>query len=431
MNTLARTAPRASWRLDLARPLVGAVLGRIAEGCLRVRDRGRLHVFGDAAAPAELQAEIVVRHPSFWSAVLAGGSSGAAVAYADGAWDCDDLPALVRILARNAATSERLRAAMAVASGPLRWLGHLRHANSRSGSRRNIAAHYDLSNEFFALWLDPTLTYSAGIFPHPQASLRNASLAKYERICRLLDLGPGDHVLEIGTGWGGFAIYAAHHHGCRVTTTTISAAQHDEAARRIAAAGLQDRVTLLQRDYRDLEGTYDKLVSIEMIEAVGHRYLPKFFRVCTERLRPGGTMLLQAILIRDDLYDRARRTVDVIKEHIFPGTDIPSRRAITQAVTAAGSDLRPLDDHDLTPHYAETLRHWRERADAAALPIETLGFDRRFRRLWRFYLAYCEGGFRERRIMSAQLLFGRAGAAAPPADVLAAANRPSHRRWPL
>jgi cyclopropane-fatty-acyl-phospholipid synthase len=415
---------------NLARPLVCAALGRLAEGRLVIRERGRRHVFGDPDAPADLRAEITVHAPGFWTAVLTGGSSAAAAAYADRLWDADELPALIRIFARNAGAAERLRLLMAALSGPARWLGHLRNRNTREGSRRNIAAHYDLSNAFFALWLDRTLTYSAGIFPHPDASLEEASLAKYDRICRALDLGPDDHVLEIGGGWGGFAIYAAHHYGCRVTTTTISGEQFAEARRRVETAGLQHRIDLLRQDYRDLDGVYDKLVSIEMIEAVGHRYLPEFFRVCTERLRPGGRMLLQAILIRDDLYERARRTVDVIKQHIFPGTDIPARGAIAHAIEAAGSDLRLVDDHDLTRHYAETLRHWRERCDAQAAPIAALGFDRRFRRLWRFYLAYCEGGFRERRIMSAQLLCTRGEAVTSAVPALAGGSA-CYREWPL
>ncbi len=437
----------------MARRLVGAALQGLREGQLTVREAGRVRTFGDPGAPDALRAVLTVHHPGFWTAALAGGSAGAADAYADGQFDCDDLPGLFRILARNQDATERLRRAMGLLSGPARWLGHLRNRNTRAGSRRNIAAHYDLSNAFFSLWLDRTLTYSAGLFPAPQAdpaatagfALEDASLAKYERICRVLDLQPDDHVLEIGTGWGGFAVYAAHHVGCRVTTTTISAEQHAEAERRVRAAGLQDHVTLLRRDYRDLTGTYDKLVSIEMIEAVGHRYLPEFFRVCTARLRPGGAMLLQAILIQDHLYDRARRTVDVIKQQIFPGTDIPSRGAIARAIARAGSDLQLQDDFDLTHGYAETLRHWRERADAQARPIAALGFDGRFRRLWRFYLAYCEGGFRERRIMDAQLLLTRGGGhdrldgegpssrarARRPDTGAPAAAVPSHRGWPL
>jgi len=419
----AALAPAAT----LSRWLVTAALGGLREGLVTVREAGAVRTFGDPDAPAGLRANLTVRDPGFWTAALAGGSSGAAAAYADRLWDCDDLPAFFRILARGEAATERLRRAMALLSGPARWFGHLRNRNTRAGSRRNIAAHYDLSNEFFGLWLDRTLTYSAGLFPRPGASLEEASLTKYDRICRALDLGPEDHVLEIGTGWGGFAIYAAHHYGCRVTTTTISAEQHAEATARVAAAGLADRITLLQQDYRDLDGTYDKLVSIEMIEAVGHAYLPEFFRVCTARLRPGGTMLLQAILIRDDLYDRARRTVDVIKEQIFPGSDIPARRAIAAAIARAGSDLVLRDDFDMSWDYAETLRHWRERCDVLSSQIGRLGFDRRFRRLWRFYLAYCEGGFREGRIMSAQLLLARDGAPSTGPVVV----EPVARRWPL
>jgi cyclopropane-fatty-acyl-phospholipid synthase len=432
----------------IARALVLAALRGIRDGAVTVQENGRVQTLGDPRAPHALRATLTVADPGFWTAALTGGSAGAADAYADGLWDCDDLPALFRIFARNAGATEQLRRFMSVLSGPARRLAHLRNRNTRDGSRRNIAAHYDLSNAFFALWLDRTMTYSAGLFPPPDApatrgdrgaafTLEDASLAKYDRICRALDLGPDDHVLEIGTGWGGFAIYAAHHFGCRVTTTTISAEQHAEAVRRVARAGLSGRVDLLRQDYRDLSGTYDKLVSIEMIEAVGHAYLPEFFRVCTERLRPGGRMLLQAILIQDELYDRARRTVDVIKQQIFPGTDIPSRAALAAAIGQAGSDLALVDDFDLTHGYAETLRHWRERCDDQAEAIDALGFDRRFRRLWRFYLAYCEGGFREHRIMDGQLMFVRPGeepahaAPAAPATFAAPAGAPIHRGWPL
>jgi cyclopropane-fatty-acyl-phospholipid synthase len=293
-------------------------------------------------------------------------------------------------------------------SGPLRWLGHLRKANSRAGSRRNIAAHYDLSNAFFALWLDRTLTYSAGIFPHPGASLEEASLAKYDRICRKLALTTADEVLEIGSGWGGFAIHAAGQYGCRVTTTTISRAQYDLAKERIAAAGLGNRITLLLKDYRLLEGTYDKLVSIEMIEAVGYEYLDDFFRICSDRLEEDGLMCLQAITIADQVFDRYRRSHDFIRSHVFPGSCLTSLSAMTASLARA-TDLRLIHLEDLTPHYARTLVLWRERFFANLDQVRALGYPESFIRLWDFYLCYCEGGFAERYIGDVQMVLAKPG----------------------
>ena len=280
--------------------------------------------------------------------------------------------------------------------------------NTRDGSRRNIAAHYDLGNDFFSLFLSPDLMYSSALFERDEESLEVASTRKLDRICELLALRPGDRVVEIGTGWGGFALHAARHYGCHVTTTTISREQHALASARIAQAGLQDRVTLLLQDYRDLEGTYDKLVSIEMIEAIGAQYLETYFGKLGSLLEPDGIALVQAITIEDHRYVQARDSVDFIKRFIFPGSFIPSITAMLQAKTAA-SDLQLLQQDDFGPSYACTLRIWRERFLAQLTEVRRQGFDRRFERMWEFYLAYCEGGFRERSIGVSHLVFGKPG----------------------
>jgi cyclopropane-fatty-acyl-phospholipid synthase len=392
----------------LARRLMLRRLTRLSDGRLTLSNAGAdLRDFGPGQ-PGAPAATIVVRDPRFYLAVVLGGHLGSVEAYLDGWWDTDDLTALVQLMVRNRTVLDSLETGFARLAWPLRRAWHSWRHNSRRGSRRNIAAHYDLGNDFFAEFLDETLTYSCGIFEHPETSLRDASIAKYERICHKLALGPNDHVLEIGTGWGGFALYAASHYGCRVTTTTISRAQHTLASERIAAAGLADRVTLLQRDYRDLTGTYDKLVSIEMIEAVGHRFYHTFFRKCAELLRPGGRMALQAITIDPRFYHRARREVDFIKRYIFPGANIPSLPVLrTAAEGRGGARFSLLHLEDITPHYAETLKRWRQNFAARWDRLRALGFSEEFRRLWQFYFCYCEGGFRERFLGDVQLVFGR------------------------
>ena len=291
---------------------------------------------------------------------------------------------------------------------------HALRRNSRAGSRRNIAAHYDLGNDFFRLFLDETLMYSAATYEHPQQSLHDAQLARLDRICHRLELKPTDHLLEIGTGWGGLALHAARHFGCRVTTTTISREQWKLARERVCEAGLQDRIEVLCQDYRDLEGRYDKLVSIEMIEAIGHAYYDTYFARCSQLLKPEGAMLLQAITIPDQRYERARRSVDFIQRYIFPGSCIPSVAALTQSIARA-SDLRVFDLEDIGPHYATTLAHWRENFRANLSRVRALGYDDQFIRMWEYYLCYCEGGFAERAL----------------GDVLMLLVKPGNRRRPL
>jgi cyclopropane-fatty-acyl-phospholipid synthase len=352
----------------------------------------------------DLRARVTVHSPRAWPMLLRG-STGLADAYMDGLWDCDDLVSLVRMGARRLPALDAWRRPFASV------LRRVRRApdNSRAGSRRNIAAHYDLGNAFFSLFLDETMTYSCAAFDRPDMSLREAQEAKLERACRKLELTEDDHLLEIGTGWGSLAVHAASRYGCRVTTTTISREQHDVALERVREAGLEDRVTVLLQDYRDLHGRFDKLVSIEMIEAVGWQGFAEYFRRCGELLHPHGLMLLQAITIDDCAYEVEKGSRSFIKTYIFPGGSLPSMELIGRCVVAE-TDMGPAGVEDMTPFYPETLRRWRERFLANAGRAEELGYDRRFRRLWELYLAWCEAGFRERRIGDVQLLLAKPAA---------------------
>lgn len=406
-TTLSRTAPatvRSGPLTALARRSVLARLDALEHGSLRIAEGDEYHRFGHGRPEIALR----VLDPAFWPAVAFGGSVGAGEAFMDGRWACDDLVGLTRLLLRNRPVLDGMERGLARLTAPLRRLTHLLRRNTRAGSRRNIVAHYDLGNDFYRLWLDESLMYSSAVFERPDMSLAEASIAKLERICRKLNLKPADHVLEIGTGWGGFALYAARTRGCRVTTATISRRQYELAARRIATAGLEDRVELRLADYRDLSGQYDKLVSIEMVEAVGADHLETYFRQCGRLLKPDGAMLLQAITIADQRYVQALREVDFIQKHIFPGGFLPSVTALTAAMTGA-SDLRTVQLEDIGPHYAETLAHWRRNFLAAEDAVRALGFDERFIRMWLFYLSYCEGGFRERDLGTVQMLLAKPG----------------------
>lgn len=387
----------------LARHLLTGRLARIRSGSVVLEDGGPTRSFGSGAPAARL----TVRDPRFYRAVAFGGHLGAAEAYLDAWWTTDDLTALVQVLVRHRDVLEGLEGGLARVAAPLRRVGHALRRNTRHGSRRNIRAHYDLGNAFFAEFLDDTLTYSCGVFERPDSTLRDASIAKYDRICRKLELGRGNHVMEIGTGWGGFALHAAAAYGCRVTTTTISREQYALARDRVAAAGLADRVRVIGHDYRDLTGRFDRLVSIEMIEAVGHAFYGAFFRKCADLLEPGGRMALQAITILDRYYDAARRDVDFIKRYIFPGSNIPALAVLTRAAAETGLVLRHAEE--IGPHYAETLKRWRENFLARWDRIRTMGFGEEFRRLWEFYFCYCEGGFREGVLNDVQLVFAREG----------------------
>ncbi len=400
---LSRTEARPGLLGRKAREGVLARLSGLLEGRLQIREGGSAMTFGPGDG---LAASITVHDPSFYADVAFGGSVGAAEAYMRGAWSSDDLTALLRLMIRNLAILDDMEGGLALISAPLRRAAHWLRRNSRSGSRRNIAAHYDLGNDFFRLMLDETWMYSCALFEREGMTLAEAQAAKLDRICRALALGPGDHVLEIGTGWGGFALHAAGRYGCRVTTTTISPSQFEMARERVRAAGLADRVTLLLEDYRDLDGRFDKLVSIEMIEAIGHRQYGEFFRRAAERLVPGGRMLLQSITIADHRYARARDEVDFIKRYVFPGATIPAVSALASAM-AESSDLRILALEDIGPHYATTLARWRSNFLANLGQVRAQGFPDTFIRLWEYYLCYCEAGFAEGQLGDAQILLTR------------------------
>jgi cyclopropane-fatty-acyl-phospholipid synthase len=386
----------------VARLVVTRLLRRLQGGSLTVIEPRRTHRFGPR--DEALRVTVTLHDDRVWRALLRG-STGLGAAYADGRWDADDVTALIRLAARNGAKLDRLRARFAILLQPVQRLRGGR-ANGRRRSRRQIEAHYDLGNDLFAAMLDARMVYSAARFETPSMTLEDAQLAKLDAICAKLDLRPDDHVLEIGTGWGAFAIHAAAHYGCRVTTTTISREQHALATERVRAAGLRDRVTVLQRDYRELAGTYDKLVAIEMVEAVGWRNLDRFFERVSELLEPDGLALVQAILIDDRAYAVEKAGRSFITTFIFPGGALPSMEVMARCVRRA-TDLQWLDVEDLTADYVLTLRHWRARFLAAAPALAAAGYDARFQRLWELYLLYCEGGFIERRITDVQILLAK------------------------
>jgi cyclopropane-fatty-acyl-phospholipid synthase len=404
---------RAARRLALGR------LARVKRGVVEVIEGTDRCAFGKPDAAGGLSASITVRDPRFYRELALGGELGAAEAYVRGWWSCDDLTILFRIFARDLAADEDLDRGVARLATWAARVVHRWRDNTRQGSRENIRAHYDLGNDFFALVLDETLTYSCAVFERPEATLEEAQRAKLDRVCRKLALRPDDHVIEIGTGWGSFAIHAAVTYGCRVTTTTVSSAQHDTAVQRVRDAGLSNRVRVLLTDYRDLTGTFDKLVSIEMIEAVGERHLDSYFQACARLLRADGVMLLQAIVMADQGYDEYRRSVDFIQRYVFPGGFLPSMGAIVRSVTRS-SDMRLVHLDDLTAHYVTTLRMWRNRFLGNCEAVRRLGYAESVTRLWQYYLAYCEAGFAERRVGDVQLLLARAGCRRDFSDVRSA-----------
>jgi len=402
----------------LSRALASVVLGLLREGQVEVVENGRRRTFGPPGAT--LRATLTVHDPGFWRA-LPRGSSALAESFATGGWDCDDLVSLVRIGARELPRLDRIRAPVA----PLRNALTRVPRNTRAGARRHISSHYDRGNDMFRLFLDETMTYSCAYWESPDMTLREAQEAKLDRVCHKLELTPDDHVVEIGTGWGSFALHAVTRYGCRVTTTTISKEQHAVAVERIRNAGLEDRVSVVMRDYRDLRGRFSKLVSIEMIEAVGWQYFDEFFRRCSELLESDGLMLLQAIVVEDRAYEIEKSSRSFIRELIFPAGCLPSVEVISRS-TARATDMRMLHLEDITPSYPETLRSWRENFLRNVERAEELGYDRRFRRLWELYFSWCEGGFRERRIGNVQVLLAKpAYRGSLPAAARLSTRRPS------
>lgn len=404
MKSLTTSSTDIAWIDRLCRNALCTRLSQLRRAHLTIREQGQTLTFGDASS--DLHATVTLHDSEAWRTIALYGSVGAGDAYMTGDFSVDDLPALIRILCRNKDVLDTIDSGWANAGKwALKLWNHFQR-NTEKGSRRNIAAHYDLGNDMFKLFLDPTLMYSSAIFPSREASLEEASLFKLDRLCQKLQLTPDDHLIEIGTGWGSMAIHAAKHYGCRVTTTTISEEQYKLAQQRVEQEGLQGRITLLKEDYRQLQGTFDKLVSVEMIEAVGHQYLNTYFQTISKLLKPDGIAVIQAITIDDWRYEKAKNSVDFIKRYIFPGGFLPSVTAIQNAMVTAG-DLKTVHLEDIGTHYAETLRRWRADFLANRDALRQQGYDDTFYRLWDFYFSYCEGGFDERVISTVQMVFAK------------------------
>jgi cyclopropane-fatty-acyl-phospholipid synthase len=397
------TTPKPRFLDGIAKRAIFNRLREIHDGEIILIDSGQKYYFGKQTRRCPVSVKLYVFDPRFYSDVAFGGSIGAGEAYMYGYWSSDDLTGFIQVMACNLDTVDRMESGFAAITRPLQKILHWLNRNTQAGSRRNIAAHYDLGNEFFKLMLDKTMMYSCAIFDNSDMSLHQAQLNRLDIICQKLDLLPTDHLLEIGTGWGGLAVYAAKHYQCRVTTTTISREQYELACQRVRDEGLQDRVTVLMEDYRNLEGQYDKLVSIEMIEAVGHEHYPTYFKKCNALLKPHGMMLIQAITIADQRYEQARRSVDFIQRYIFPGGGLPSVTTMADIITKK-SDMRLYHLEDIGPHYATTLRKWRENITVNTPQIKKMGYSETFLRMWNYYLCYCEGGFLERSIGTVQML---------------------------
>ena len=410
------TAALTPFRRGFARRLCLRLLANIETGSLALHDGTETFRFGSTDDPTQPHAEVHVHDSGLYRQMLSGGSIATGEAYMQGAWSSPDLVAVMRLFSANLATLELIESSQSWLATLALKISHALNRNTHSGSRKNIAAHYDLGNDFFQLFLDPTMMYSSAVFPTADTSLEDASIAKLDELCHQLELRSSDHLLEIGTGWGGMAIHAARNYGCRVTTTTISREQYQHACEQVKQAGLEDRVTVLCEDYRNLTGSYDKLVSIEMIEAVGHAFYSNYFQRCSELLKPEGKMVIQAITIADQRYDAARKAVDFIQRYIFPGGSLPSVAVIADHL-ARDTDMQMIHLRDITPDYALTLAHWRERFMAAQEAVQEQGFDQTFIRMWEFYLAYCEGGFRERIIGTVQLAFAKPGYRFQPGSV--------------
>ena len=387
----------------IARRAGHTMLRRVTDGRLDVVEGGRTTTFG--SAESDLRARLEILDPAAWTTLMRG-STGFAQGYIDQLWTTDDPVAVVRVVARSMRPLDRLRRRWHPVLGPAQKLAGMVPRNTRDGARLNISAHYDLGNDLFASFLDERLMYSSAYYENPDSDLEDAQTAKLDRLCRQLRLEPEDHLIEIGTGWGGMAIHAAAEYGCRVTTTTISTEQREYALERVAEAGLEDQITVLDQDYRDLRGKYTKLVSIEMVEAVGWQYFPTFFRKCSSLLHPEGLMALQAIVIDDDLYELEKASKSFANTVVFPGGCLPSERVISELI-ADETDMSVSWAEDITPHYARTLREWRDRFEAAWPTLRGPRYDERFRRMWTFYLAFSEGGFRERRIRDLQMVFAK------------------------
>lgn len=374
------------------------------EGCLILEDGKEHYEFGDLNS--ELRATVKVLSPSFYSCIFSHGENGLAEAYIKGYWSCSDLTNVLLIGIKNNEVVNQISSWKSKLISMIFKLDHIRNRNSKEGSKKNILSHYDLGNSFFKEFLDPTMTYSCGIFKSEKSTMEEASIHKIDHLCLKLDLEPSDHLLEIGSGWGAFAIHAAKNYGCKVTTTTISESQYRYALDKIKEEGLLDKITVLKQDYRELKGQYDKLVSVEMIEAVGHEFMDIYFKTCSNLLKPNGLMAIQAITIKDQNYHYARKNIDFIKRYIFPGSCIPSNEIIFKHL-ANQTDMVLRDFQDIGLDYAKTLRLWQKSFNENAQKIKAMGLSDAFIRLWNYYFSYCEAGFLERHISATQMVFAK------------------------
>ena len=398
-----RVLKEANWLDKRCRSLVMGVFAKFSYGQLEVVE-GHIHsYFPDNVTDSSINGKIHIHDISVYRDFVKGGSIGAAEAFIEGKWSSPNLTNVIRIFAKAQQQTDSLEANKSWSSKLKNTVSHWQNRNTQSGSKRNILAHYDLGNELYTRFLDPDMMYSSAIYPHESASLDEAQQHKLATICQRLSLNADDHLLEIGTGWGGLAIYAAQNYGCHVTTTTISDAQHAYAQNRIEKLGLGDKITLLKKDYRDLNGSFDKVVSIEMIEAVGYDFLPSFFKQCNDRLKEGGKLLIQSITIADQRFKYYKTNVDFIQRYIFPGGFLPSVNVLSQHLTDHSEMvIESLDDIGLD--YAKTLAHWRDNFLVSWSTLSTLGYDETFKRLWLYYFAYCEGAFLERSTSTVHLV---------------------------
>lgn len=405
----SRTAKNAwRWRDRIAKTFLLRSLQYLQVGQIRWVDASGECLLGRVTSEFPVPISVRVHDPRFYTNLVLGSSIAAGETFMDGTWSCDDLTVLMQITMRNPRIFEGMDGLWSMLARSLHRVQHLMRGNTQANSRRNIAEHYDLGNSFYRLFLDDTMMYSSGIFQTPETPLEQASIEKLERVCKRLRLTPNDTLIEIGTGWGAMALHAAREFGCSVVTTTISERQKEMSEQRIRDAGMTERVQVLSRDYRDLQGQFDKLISIEMIESVGHEYLDSFFTTCSRLLKPDGSMLLQAIVIGDQQYDRYRRSADFIQRYIFPGGCLPSVARICDCV-ARKTDLRVIHLEDFAADYAMTLTHWRKRFLANLDSVRRLGYSEEFIRMWEYYLCYCEAGFRERSIGLVQIVLAKPG----------------------
>jgi cyclopropane-fatty-acyl-phospholipid synthase len=394
------------WLDNFARNTLLKLLKNIQKGHLTLEDKGEVYSFGEPQEKASLVAHISVTHSAFYRQVLFGGSIGAGEAYMFKNWWSPDLVQVIRVMAINMPVLQQLDSKWSALFNIICRFAHRLRPNTIAKARENISAHYDLGNDFFSLFLDKTMLYSAAIYPTPDSSLEEASLNKMAHICKRLNLSPEDHLLEIGTGWGGMAIYAAKNTGCKVTSVTISKEQFSYATEWIKREGLENQVSVLLQDYRLIEGTFDKLVSIEMIEAVGHEYYREYFSKCSSLLKPHGLMLIQAITIQDQRFEYAHKNTDFIQQYIFPGGCLPSNTVVAQHIQQ-DTDMQIVGLEDITLDYARTLANWRAAFFTNLAAVKAQGFDDVFIHMWDFYLCYCEGGFAERVISTAQYVFAK------------------------